>query len=117
MNEESYEDPSTYRIYHASFQDFLDKEVGLKRFHETIALNALGKIPGVYSEHVINTTFAFDNKALIGALAELRFEAWGHLNQSALSPSRPDALVCYSREASLEQRLDLVGRHYPCLSV
>jgi hypothetical protein len=36
----------TYRIYHASFQEFLDKEVGLKRYHDAIADNALAKIPG-----------------------------------------------------------------------
>lgn len=45
------EDPSPtgeplYRIYHASFQDFLWEEVGLKDYHNIIAENALKKIPG-----------------------------------------------------------------------
>jgi hypothetical protein len=35
-----------YRIYHASFQDFLADEVGLLTYHETIVDAALGKIPG-----------------------------------------------------------------------
>jgi hypothetical protein len=36
-----------YRVYHASFQDFLAEEgVGLKPYHERIATTALGKIPG-----------------------------------------------------------------------
>lgn len=35
-----------YRIYHASFQDFLQDEVGLGQYHEAIALTALRKIPG-----------------------------------------------------------------------
>jgi hypothetical protein len=36
-----------YRVYHASFQDFLAEEgVGLKPYHEKIALTALAKIPG-----------------------------------------------------------------------
>lgn len=36
-----------YRIYHASFQDFLAEEgVGLKPYHERIAMTALAKIPG-----------------------------------------------------------------------
>jgi len=39
-----------YRIYHASFQDFLAEEgIGLKPSHEKIALNALRKIPGFLS--------------------------------------------------------------------
>ena len=35
-----------YRIYHASFQDFLKEEVGLAKYHEKIAMTALQKIPG-----------------------------------------------------------------------
>ena len=35
-----------YRIYHASFQDFLKREVGLVPYHERIARTALDKIPG-----------------------------------------------------------------------
>lgn len=36
-----------YRVYHASFQDFLAEEgVGLQPSHERIAMTALGKIPG-----------------------------------------------------------------------
>lgn len=36
-----------YRVYHASFQDFLAEEgVGLKPYHEKIAMAALAKIPG-----------------------------------------------------------------------
>lgn len=35
-----------YRIYHASFQDFLKDEVGLTTYHRAIADAALAKIPG-----------------------------------------------------------------------
>lgn len=35
-----------YRLYHTSFQDFLKEEVGLTRYHDGIAQNALNKIPG-----------------------------------------------------------------------
>ena len=35
-----------YRIYHASFQDFLRDEVGLAVYHATISDSALAKIPG-----------------------------------------------------------------------
>jgi hypothetical protein len=36
-----------YRVYHASFQDFLAEEgVGLQPYHERIAMTALAKIPG-----------------------------------------------------------------------
>lgn len=35
-----------YRLYHASFQDFLKAEVGLAIYHETISETALAKIPG-----------------------------------------------------------------------
>jgi AAA ATPase domain len=40
-----------YRVYHASFQDFLAEEgVGLKAYHEKIAMTALAKIPGFLDE-------------------------------------------------------------------
>lgn len=35
-----------YRVYHASFQDFLREEVGLAEYHDTISDAALAKIPG-----------------------------------------------------------------------
>lgn len=35
-----------YRIYHASFQDYLKQEVGLTTYHRAIADAALAKIPG-----------------------------------------------------------------------
>jgi hypothetical protein len=36
-----------YRVYHASFQDFLAEEgIGLQPYHERIAMTALAKIPG-----------------------------------------------------------------------
>lgn len=35
-----------FRIYHASFQDFLKEEVGLTAYHEAIGEAALRKIPG-----------------------------------------------------------------------
>jgi hypothetical protein len=35
-----------YRLYHASFQDFLRDDIGLKQQHEIIAETALSKIPG-----------------------------------------------------------------------
>lgn len=37
-----------YRIYHASFQDFLKEEVGLVKYHDRIAVTALRKIPGFF---------------------------------------------------------------------
>jgi hypothetical protein len=40
-----------YRIYHASFQDFLRDEVGLAPYHNTIAQTALDKIPGFGGEN------------------------------------------------------------------
>lgn len=47
LNEDSSPDgEATFRLYHASFQDFLRQEVGLARFHERIAETALNKIPG-----------------------------------------------------------------------
>jgi hypothetical protein len=40
-----------YRVYHASFQDFLAEEgVGLKPYHERIAMTALHKIPGFFND-------------------------------------------------------------------
>jgi hypothetical protein len=46
LNEESQEAERRYRIYHASFQDFLADEVGLVLYHDTIGAAALAKIPG-----------------------------------------------------------------------
>ncbi len=39
-----------YRIYHASFQDFLKEEVGLVKYHERISITALRKIPGFLTD-------------------------------------------------------------------
>jgi hypothetical protein len=39
--------PPRYRLYHASFQDFLREEVALGEYHEAIAASALRKIPGM----------------------------------------------------------------------
>jgi hypothetical protein len=39
-------DDRHYRIYHASFADFLADEVGLAGYHETIGMVMLAKIPG-----------------------------------------------------------------------
>jgi hypothetical protein len=44
--DQSEEGTTLYRVYHASFQDFLRKEVGLLKYHDRIAVTALGKIPG-----------------------------------------------------------------------
>ncbi len=41
--------PPLYRLYHTSFQDFLKEEVGLRFYHDLIALTALRKIPGMLS--------------------------------------------------------------------
>lgn len=47
LNEvEDENDNLRYRIYHTSFQDFLNEEIGLKSYHDIIGLNALSKIPG-----------------------------------------------------------------------
>ena len=46
LNEERVDKQVGYRIYHASFQDFLADEVGLVTYHETIGETALAKIPG-----------------------------------------------------------------------
>jgi len=35
-----------FRIYHASFQEFLKNEVGLRKYHDVIVQTALAKIPG-----------------------------------------------------------------------
>jgi hypothetical protein len=43
-------DNTLYRIYHASFADFLAAEVGLAGYHEAIGLTALAKIPGFLAE-------------------------------------------------------------------
>jgi hypothetical protein len=41
---------SAYRIYHASFQDFLAEEIGLILYHDIIVGNAVEKIPGFDAE-------------------------------------------------------------------
>jgi hypothetical protein len=46
LNEERANKEVGYRVYHASFQDFLADEVGLVTYHETIGETALAKIPG-----------------------------------------------------------------------
>lgn len=46
LDEERAEGERRYRVYHASFQDFLADEVGLVTYHETIGEAALAKIPG-----------------------------------------------------------------------
>ncbi|MBU1299673.1 MAG: hypothetical protein KKG06_06130 [Bacteroidetes bacterium] len=46
LNLDDSGDELLYRIYHASFQDFLKEEVGLVKYHEKIAITALRKIPG-----------------------------------------------------------------------
>jgi hypothetical protein len=46
LNEEKLDGEARYRVYHASFQDFLADEVGLLTYHETIGEAALAKIPG-----------------------------------------------------------------------
>ena len=40
------EGKALYRIYHASFQEFLKEEVGLVKYHDKISVTALRKIPG-----------------------------------------------------------------------
>ncbi len=42
--------PRRYRVYHASFQDFLRDEVGLTAYHDTIDDVALAKIPGFLTD-------------------------------------------------------------------
>ncbi|NMO53707.1 ATP-binding protein [Actinoplanes sp. TBRC 11911] len=45
LNEERTDGaPTRYRLYHASFQDFLRDEVALDEYHEAIAAAALGKL-------------------------------------------------------------------------
>ena len=46
LNSEEFDDGVKYRVYHASFQDFLADRVGLTRYHDTIGRTALAKIPG-----------------------------------------------------------------------
>jgi len=47
LNEEEGErDEPMWRVYHASFREFLREEVGLREQHATIARAALSKIPG-----------------------------------------------------------------------
>jgi hypothetical protein len=46
LNQEVVDGESRYRVYHASFQDFLAEEVGLVAYHESIGDAALSRIPG-----------------------------------------------------------------------
>jgi hypothetical protein len=46
LNEDDESGEAHYRVYHASFQDFLRDEVGLTVYHEAISTAALAKIPG-----------------------------------------------------------------------
>lgn len=46
LNDDELEGETRYRVYHASFQDFLADEVGLVTYHEAIGDMALAKIPG-----------------------------------------------------------------------
>ena len=50
LNEEPSPEGPLYRVYHASFQDFLREEVGLGRYHEIVVDTALAKIPGFSAE-------------------------------------------------------------------
>lgn len=43
-------DGDRYRIYHASFQDYLREEVGLLDHHSAISAAALAKTPGYPTE-------------------------------------------------------------------
>jgi hypothetical protein len=45
LNDDEREGETPYRVYHASFQDFLADEVGLVTYHEAIGETALSKIP------------------------------------------------------------------------
>lgn len=52
LNEDSTaEGEPLFRLYHASFQDFLREEVGLTRFHQRIGSAALKKIPSFRAAH------------------------------------------------------------------
>jgi hypothetical protein len=46
LNDDRVDGEVRYRVYHASFQDFLADEVGLTDYHQTIGETALAKIPG-----------------------------------------------------------------------
>jgi hypothetical protein len=46
LNEDELSGERRYRVYHASFQDFLADEVDLVTYHATIGASALAKIPG-----------------------------------------------------------------------
>ena len=50
LNVEGQGRESRYRVYHASFQDFLREEVGLNEYHQTIDDTALAKIPGFLTD-------------------------------------------------------------------
>jgi hypothetical protein len=47
LNSADIDGETRYRVYHASFQDFLRDEVGLAAYHDAISDAALAKIPGV----------------------------------------------------------------------
>lgn len=46
LNVDSAPDRRRYRVYHASFQDFLREEIGLTEYHEAISDTALAKVLG-----------------------------------------------------------------------
>lgn len=46
LDADDSEGETRYRVYHASFQDFLKNEVGLTTYHRVIGDAALAKIPG-----------------------------------------------------------------------
>ncbi|MDX2480186.1 MAG: ATP-binding protein [Desulfuromusa sp.] len=50
LNVDETEAEPLYRIYHASFQDFLKKEVEIAKYHDKIAERALAKIPGLCND-------------------------------------------------------------------
>jgi hypothetical protein len=45
FNEERSAGQTRYRLYHASFQDFLADEIGLLTYHDAIGETALAKNP------------------------------------------------------------------------
>lgn len=60
-----------YRIYHASFQDFLREEVGLSAYHQVIAATALGKINQETSARVNNPVAVLSNYELRNLVGHL----------------------------------------------
>jgi hypothetical protein len=49
LNEDRTAQSPLYRIYHRSFADFLDEQEDLRWYHDSLALNALAKVPGFLS--------------------------------------------------------------------